>query len=180
HSLLKQNKKAREALNQALAINPDIYTLQLQLGLVADAQGVHEEAVAFFKRATQLGPARRQAWRRFGSSLLRINQPRQAVTAFEQAAQLGDKSLVTNKNLGMLQVAYGNHAQAIASLRTALAVATNDWQCHLYLALALDHEKDEAGAKEHLATARLASAADVTKLATARPDVAALLQKYPD
>jgi choline-sulfatase len=180
HTLLRQNKKARAALDQALAINPDIYTLQLQLGLVADALGVHEEAVAFFKKATQLGPARRQAWRRYGSSLLRIQQPRQAVTAFDQAAKLGDKSLVTSKNLGMLQVAFGKHAQAIAPLRAALAVAADDWQCHLYLALALDHEKDEAGSKEHLATARLASAADVAQLAKARPDVAALLQKYPE
>jgi Flp pilus assembly protein TadD len=80
----------------------------------------------------------------------------------------------------MLQVAFGKHAQAIAPLRAALAVAADDWQCHLYLALALDHEKDEAGSKEHLATARLASAADVAQLAKARPDVAALLQKYPE
>jgi len=175
----KRLKDARTTLETALTINPDIYQLQLQLGFLADAEQVFEESIAYFKRATELGPARRQAWRRYGSALLRVQRPKQAVKAFQKAFDLGDPTLVTSKNLGLLNVSFGQPAKAVAPLKQAVSLAPQDWQCHLYLAVALDLRADEAGAKQHLATARQLAGDSVKQQAENRKDVAALLEKYP-
>lgn len=176
---LKQYPQARTTLEQALTINPDIYQLQLQLGFLADIQQVFEESVAYFRRATELGPARRQAWRRLGSALLRVQRPKQALSAFQTAFDLEDPTLVTSKNLGLLSVSFGQHAKAVAPLQKAIGLAPQDYQCHLFLAIALDHQQDEAGAKQHLANARSLSVDAVNQQAQKRKDVAALLAKYP-
>jgi tetratricopeptide (TPR) repeat protein len=111
--------------------------------------------------------------------LLRIGRHRLALVAFQQAARLGDNSLVTSKNLGLLHLGFQNFSQAVEPFQRVLELDPNDFQSHLFLALAFDVQENPTAAASHLAKARRISPEEVTRQAGQREDLSALVKKYP-
>jgi tetratricopeptide (TPR) repeat protein len=136
-------------LQRAESLNSFDSSLQMRLAHRAMEDGQTQEAEAAWRRAVQANPAdpgARQALLKF-----LIEQER-----FNEAAALTDASLQINPkdaNLlldrGFLAQRSGHPDQALASWNQALAVDSNQYMAHLYIADELDREGKAQEAASH-------------------------------
>ena len=171
--------EAREALERGLAINPRVYSLQFELGLVCQDQTRFAEAAVHFEIAAQLAPGRRMPWRFAGSAMLRVGRMDDALRCFQRAAALGDRSVATQVNLASLLFQKRAYQQAMPHFDIAIEVEPNNAQTWLLRAVAQDQLGQTDAAKESLTRARAIDANQVAAMAGARDDITSFLQRNP-
>jgi predicted TPR repeat methyltransferase len=103
---------AADALERALAADPQRAEAWYRLGNVRQEQGRHPSAVECFERATALDPSHARAWNNLGVSRQALGRGRLAIEAYKAAIE-NDRSLAqAHLNLGHLLGNAGDHAGA--------------------------------------------------------------------
>ena len=146
---------ALNAFRRVLSIyeNAEIH---YNLGYIKTAQGLYEEAIGHFRRATQINNAFAEAYKKMGECYKRLNRPEEAQAAFEQAAAIyfdkhmdRDAEMVMNEvlkinpdtpniynSLGIVYRRTEQHEKAVAMYLKALKVNPDDEHIHFNLARA--------------------------------------------
>ncbi len=156
-SLMEEEKwqPALDAFRRVLSIyeNAEIH---YNLGYIKTAQGLYEEAVGHFRRATQINNAFAEAYKKMGECYLRLSQSEEAQTAYEKAAEIyfdkhmdKDAEVVMNEvlkinpntinvynSLGIVYRRTNQHAKAVTMYIKALKVSPHDENIHFNLARA--------------------------------------------
>jgi adenylate cyclase len=140
---------AEQAVNKAVALDPNIAQAYYAEGLLRRAKGQHNGALEAFSRALELNPNLPRALAEKGNELILLGRPADAPPLVEEAIRLSPR----DPSLGGFYWIVGranffasDYPDAITWLRRAVALRPNDWFNQLYLvsAYALNRQSDEA------------------------------------
>lgn len=123
--LQKQNRtrdpqwltQASQAIAQAQSVNPDSAPLLFVSGLLKQRQSLYENALADYRRATELAPQDPETWRRLGVVYELLQRPAEAVPAFQKAISLDPSYHRAYIDLGLFHYNRGDFAAAEPILR---------------------------------------------------------------
>ena len=85
---MRQVDQARDAIVQALAIQPFQPDFLYVAGVIAAQEGKQEEALAAFEKATQINPKEADAYFEIGRIWLQRKERAKALAAFRKASEL--------------------------------------------------------------------------------------------
>jgi len=140
------------------------------LGYIKTAQGLYEEALLAFRRATQINSAFAQAYQKMAEVYLKLGRQDEAQRCLEKAAEIYmDKNMDENaeavfmeaikinpntmnvyNSLGILYRRQGRYEDSVRQYKKALRVNPDDEHIHYNLARALLAVKDFDGAAQVL------------------------------
>ena len=118
HDRRQQFDEAIAAYQSALTLRPEQGLLFNNLGLSYYQKGAYEKAVQHFQQALQKGYAQERVYNNLGLALAKLGRYPEALEAFTQG---GDKAKAYN-NVGVICLADGKYAEAIAFLQKAVAL----------------------------------------------------------
>jgi tetratricopeptide (TPR) repeat protein len=160
--------RARASLERALKMDPKVPRAHYYLGtLGVMAEGVLqlENAIAEFRQELKLAPKDPATNLRLGMALVEAQRPAEALPALQVVVRLDDASPVAFYYLGRCQLALGQPADAVVSLRRALDLVgklrtdgTRVGQVHYQLGVALRRLGAAEEAARHFAEAERFSA----------------------
>ncbi len=185
----KRYPAAVESLTQAIAADPNNYSLHFNLGLAFSLMGKNAEAIAEYKKTLELKPDLYQAELNLGISLLREKQPAEAAQYLTTAATQNPKEYRANYYLAAALLGTGDFAKAEQAYTTSLAIDPKSPDAELGLAHALAGENKLDDAAAHFKKAAELNAAfrdDLLELAamyeTAKqPEQAiSIYQQFPE
>ncbi|MHB1309857.1 MAG: tetratricopeptide repeat protein [Limisphaerales bacterium] len=139
--LLARQKKypeAREALNQALALRPDLTEAHAELGSILAAEGKPEEALRRYDEALRLRPesgARLQLER--ADALVRLNRREEAIEALREAIRLRPTYWEARYLLGVEMAVDGKLDEAESQFAEVVRLRPDHLLGHLNLGIAL-------------------------------------------
>lgn len=131
--------KAEDAVQQALALDPNLALAHLASGFIHHARGEDEEALEAFSRAIELDSNFALAYSHKGNELVALGRPDEAPPLLEKAIELSprDPSLgIFYWHLGRAHFFAGRYDKAVPWLRKSVEVRPNLWYNRLYLASA--------------------------------------------
>jgi type IV pilus biogenesis/stability protein PilW len=132
--------EALEALDAAIAADPDDARVYNFYGQICFRTGRHAEAEAKLRRALEIDPHLTDAHNNLGSLYTEMGEPAKAETEFRAA--LSDSAYPTPEkvylNLGLLYVSQGRDEEAIAALRRSVELDPKYNQAHFELAQLLE------------------------------------------
>lgn len=99
--------------------NPDVLNL---LGLVAQARGVHNEAVNLFYKAVKISPRHAPYQFNLALSLAELGKPYEAIEAYQKMLAFEPDVKEAWNNLGQLHKSLGNFQAAVACFHKAAAL----------------------------------------------------------
>ncbi|MCS7091233.1 MAG: tetratricopeptide repeat protein [Verrucomicrobiota bacterium] len=153
-TLLKEMRRveeARQALETAARLKPDLAEVQLELGAILAAQQQWEPARQALARARRLDPTHPRTALLLGAVLNQLGQTEQALAAFREAVQLDPASSQAQLRLGECLLKLGRREEAIAALEEAVRLAPDLHRARLQLARAWLQLGQRARAREQLA-----------------------------
>jgi adenylate cyclase len=144
-------RRAEDALQQALRIDPTIARAHQADGYIRRAKGDHQGALDAFDRAVQLDPNYAAAWAQKANELVMVGRARDAPALVLKAITLSPR----DPNLGNFYWVIGrayfvmrDYDNAIVWLRKSVELATTVWFSRAYLlaayALTDRHQQPEA------------------------------------
>jgi tetratricopeptide (TPR) repeat protein len=153
--------EARQALDQALAMDPSVRRAHYYLGtlaLLSEGEMPLEAAVREFEAELKISPDDPLVNLRLGMALADARRDAAALTPLANAARLAP-SAVAFHHLGRSQLAVGRATDAVRSLRRALELVAGDTdvrvrRIHYQLALALRAMGNETEAMPHFEAAK--------------------------
>ena len=162
---LGETAAAAEALERALALDPNHAGVLNELGIVRETQQRYAEAETLLRRVLALEPQNDGAINNLGRVLYAQGRRDEAIARYREALAISPNAFAPNHNLGVALGSAGQVAPAIDHLRRALRASPGDVDTHFYLALALalDGRPDEGRAALESA---VALGADVVKART--------------
>jgi tetratricopeptide (TPR) repeat protein len=159
---------AREALERALADQPDDPVLLQQLAHLKQSAGDLAGAENLVRRGLELLPSDSQAWQRLGLILTGQQKLEPAAAAFRRAIALDPADVLSRQNLAQLLWVSGHREEALAIFRRAVEVQPNFALGWLGLGQIYEELKDQQKADECFRRAlncRTTRATDLTALA---------------
>lgn len=134
-----RSEEGVEAARKLLAARPEHAEGWNSLGnLLRDLRRTGD-AVQAFREAVRLQPGYPEAWYNCGLALCDVPDPGEAGRCFEQALRLGAPRAQTLNNAGLVQYRSGRLADAVSTLRAAIAADPHLVEGHWNLAHALLH-----------------------------------------
>jgi TolB-like protein/Flp pilus assembly protein TadD len=121
--------RAREYTERALALDPSVPEIYPSLGYLADGMRRRETAQALYRRGIALRPSFATAYQWLGNSLWGAGDLQGGLAALERASTLDPRSSIIANNHGMVLIAMGRYADAIALCTDMLKVAPKDQNC---------------------------------------------------
>jgi adenylate cyclase len=145
----KQLVEAEDAVQRALALDPNLALAHFTNGFIHHARGEHRAALDSFSQAIALDPNYARAYAQKGNELIQVGQPDEAPVLVEKAIKLSPRDPLLGEFYWVLGRAYfymGRYNQAIPWLRKSVEIRSNVWynQLHLASAHALCGEAKEA------------------------------------
>ena len=162
--------QAADAYRAAIALAPKSPDIRNSLGLVLDALGRRDDAIAAFQQAIVLKPAFHEAMFNLGLAFANAQRPDDAVKAFDRALALKPDFAETHYNLGNAFLALDREEVAIAAYRRAIALRPDHASAYNNLGVALRQRGDSqeaADAFRRLVALRPDSADAINNLAFA-------------
>jgi TolB-like protein/DNA-binding winged helix-turn-helix (wHTH) protein/Tfp pilus assembly protein PilF len=129
-------EKAKQAAEQALAIDPDLVEAVNVLAEVAEYSWNWPEAERLFQRVFELNPSYAQAYHDYGFYLLAMNRVNDAISWTRKACMLDPLSVYFAADLAFNPYQLGNTDESIRQLRLVLAKDLQFPPTYLYLAMA--------------------------------------------
>ena len=112
----KDYAKAREALAQAVKLNPQEAEAHYLLGLTYASLKKYQEALGEFRQAVELKPEA-YSWSAVGAEFVKLERPREAAEAFKEAVQANGNDAAARFQLGKAYVHLGEINPAREELR---------------------------------------------------------------
>ncbi|HEU0210102.1 MAG TPA: tetratricopeptide repeat protein [Candidatus Udaeobacter sp.] len=129
-----------------LAIAPDNFVAHVNLGLVLDAKGQVDAAIAEYEKAERIQPGYAEEHNDLGNALCRAGRVTEAIAQYEKALELVPGLPQIHNNLGTALAQNGQTTEAIAQFRKVIEINPNFAGAHgnLGYALAIEGKLDEA------------------------------------
>ncbi len=153
--------EAQQICQAILQVVPDAVDVLNLLGVLAQQQGRHDQAVGHFGQALESQPRNGALLYNLGVSLLTLGRAEEAADAFRRVVVLEPDHGAAHANLGIALQGLGDLNAALASLRRALTITPDLSEIHYNLANILK----QLGALEE-------AAAGYRKALALRPDFA--------
>src|SRR4029077_11913950 len=121
---------AEATYQRAIALRPDYWGGYNYLAAFYDAQHRPQEAIATFRRVTQMTPDNPIAYSNLGAAYMDLQDPESqaaAVAAFQKSLQLSP-TYAAYSNLGFLYLNQGRYVESAEALRKALELNDQDWR----------------------------------------------------
>jgi tetratricopeptide (TPR) repeat protein len=152
HDLEGARKEFETALrlNQAsfAPLNTVAYESYISLGQIADLEGRHDEALAYFQKATRTLPYHSPAYDILGTVYFPRNNYAKAAEYFAHAVQVNPQDLGGRFYLGTCWMKLGKYREAAGQFRAAREIDPTYTQAYTAEAQALDAAGDGAGAAQ--------------------------------
>jgi tetratricopeptide (TPR) repeat protein len=152
HDLEAARKEFETALrlNQASfdPLNTVTYDSYIGLGQIADLEGRHDEALAYFQKATRALPYHSLAYDILGTVYFPRGDYAKAAEYFARAVQVNPQDLSGRFYLGTCWMKLGKYREAAGQFRAAREVDPTYTQAYAAEAQALDAAGDARGAAE--------------------------------
>jgi tetratricopeptide (TPR) repeat protein len=126
--------RAASALQQALAIDPDLADTNQLLGTVKARQGDRTAAESFYRKAITTQPAYPEAHRNLANLLAGARDYGQAAYHFEKAIAAAPKDAESHHGYGLLMIVIAKRDKALEHLKEAVRLAPQLAQPHSDLA----------------------------------------------
>jgi adenylate cyclase len=131
-----QLREAEDAVEHALALDPNLALAHFANGFVQRVRGDHQAALAAFNRTIDLNPDFARAYAQKADELIHLGQPQEAPPLVKQAIKLSPRDPVIGEFYWIIGRAYfhlGQYNQAISWLRKAVELRSNVWYTWLLL-----------------------------------------------
>jgi TolB-like protein/Tfp pilus assembly protein PilF len=152
---------SKEAMNKAMALDPDLPDVHEALGSYYAHSGEHERAVWEYTQALKAKPRDSHVLREIGYVYRGMGNNRQALQSFEQAAMLDPRSAVTYMHVGTTYDLIRDYDQAEKYLRHAIELSPDESMLYGFLArVPIHRDGDVAAALEVLRQAPEAAVAE--------------------
>jgi TolB-like protein/Flp pilus assembly protein TadD/class 3 adenylate cyclase len=138
--------RGREAVEKALAIDPDYAPAHALLGVIAEDQNDLAGAAKHFERALTLDPTDLDVLQNAAIFLSDIGRVDEALALQQAIVRRDPVNTIALNNLGYYQRLSGRYDEAIASARMALSLSPSMGSAHSLVADALLLKGDAAGA----------------------------------
>lgn len=138
--------EARRACDLVLKVDPQNLRARLRLGLIANAQGLYEEAAGYFGAAATLAPRDAYALRMLAMAWRQAGRPEQAEAALDRMMPIlpPDPELLLEK--ARCRIDRDAASEAVPYLEQAVALAPDHAQANSFLGIARRSTGDQAGA----------------------------------
>lgn len=146
-------ERAAQGYRTVLESVPDQADALHLLGVIADQQGRHREAVELIRRAIAVSPQSAVFHGNLGTALLALGDSANAEASYREALRLDPHYADGQINLGNLLLARGETAAALDCYRLAVAAEPRRSDAHLGLATALSRSERVEEALPHVVTA---------------------------
>jgi adenylate cyclase len=133
----ESTRRAREAVDKALAIDPDYARAHAWLGWITMGQGELAGAAQHFDHALALDPADLTILGNATVLLSNLGRLNEAIALDETLAARDPVNVTTLYNLGYFYLLAGRYDEAIAKLRTSLSLAPGRDASHYQIGVAL-------------------------------------------
>jgi len=131
--------KAEQALEQALAIDPEHVKSLMNLSRVFIEQKKHDEAIDRLTRAAELEPDSMQVHRLLGRTYRAQGRMDEAIAAYQKAIEVNDLDVWSMNNLGLLLLETQRADEALPLFSKAVEVRPSVPAFHNNLGMALEH-----------------------------------------
>jgi tetratricopeptide (TPR) repeat protein len=150
HDLEGARKEFEAALrlNQASFVPLNTYDSYIGLGQIADLEGRHDEALAYFQKATRASPYSNLAYDLLGTVYFPRGDYAKAAEYFARAVQVNPQDLGGRFYLGTCWIKLGKYREAAGQFRAAREVDPTYTQAYTAEAQALEAAGDAAGAAQ--------------------------------
>lgn len=135
-------EEAARLYGQALALNPNIPDIYINLGVALRALGKPEASAACYHRALALSPDNASAYTNLGNVLRGLGQLEAAVANLRRAAELNPDSADIHYNLGLALRDTGQLDETLECFAKTLAMHPDHSGCHFDRALTLLQKGD--------------------------------------
>ena len=125
--------KASEQCAQAVELNANLAEAHTCMGLFFNATGRYEQAVAEFRRASELDPNDDLAWRGLGGALEHLDKTGDAEAAYKKAISLRPQYWAPYNWLGRFYFQHARYTEAADTLRKALELAPENQKLYTNL-----------------------------------------------
>ena len=139
--------RARDDAEIALALDPSVPETFIVLGYLADGDRRRVTAQALYQRALELRPSFATAYQWLGNSLWSAGDLEGGLAMLERASALDPRSAIIANNHGMVLIALGRPAEAIALCAPTLRDGTPNQNCAESTAFAMLVAGDLEGAR---------------------------------
>lgn len=141
---------ATESVRQAELRNPDLASVHRISGRLKANLGLHEQAIADYRRAIDLEPGHSGAYRRLGSAYEVNNQLDEALAAYRSAVEEEPNYYGNYQQLGSFYFQRGDYVTAASQFARAVEMAPGEPEPHRVLATAYMNLGRFAEAERHL------------------------------
>jgi tetratricopeptide (TPR) repeat protein len=185
----KRYQDAVDNFINAIAAEPQDYTLHFNLALAYSLMGKDVEAIPQYKKALEIKPGLYQAELNLGILLLREKQGADAVLFLTDAVAQKGKEFRPNLYLASALLANGDFAKAEQAYKTAIEIDPKSPDAELGLAHALAKQDKLTDAAAHFQNAAslnpnyrdgLLELASLYEAAKQAPEAIAIYQQFPD
>jgi len=128
--------KAKQAAEQALAIDPNLVEAVNVLAEVAEYSWNWQDTERLFQHVFEMNPSYAQAYHDYGFYLLAMNRVNDAITSTRKACMLDPLSVYFAADLAFNPYQLGNTDEAIRQLQRILTMDPQFPATHIYLAMA--------------------------------------------
>jgi tetratricopeptide (TPR) repeat protein len=146
----KQFPAAREALEAALRLRPDVAEIDLELGQIASSQGKWDEALDWFAKARQAHADNARILLLSGRVFEQQGNRPEAILNLREAVRLQADSWEAREILGMELALDGRYVEAGEQFEAVVRLRPDYAEGHLNLALALGRQQRLAEAREQV------------------------------
>ncbi len=129
--------EASEALNQAIALDPNSFDGHFYLGRVAYAQQDYPAAAKALKVAIRLNPKHAEARFFLGTVLEAAGETAAALVEYDELCRIDPQSAIGQVGLGALLVKQGKTDDAIVTLKRAVSINPRIFEAHWAMGRAL-------------------------------------------
>ena len=143
---------ARQALEAAESLSPDLPRVRLAAGLLEETAGQYEEALDDYRRVLNREPQDVDALRSIAGVYDKLKMPSQAIAAYQKAIQLDPGYYAGYHGLGVFYYYHGDYAKAAEQFQMSIERAPGLFEEYTNLGAALDDLGRDAEAEKALLT----------------------------
>ena len=112
-------EEALQAIDKALKLNPDVFTVWYNKGVALDNLGRYEEALQAYDKAIELSPNVFNVWHRKGVALYKLVRYEEALQAINKALELNPDVSIAWNTKGATLYNLGRHEEAKIAFKKA-------------------------------------------------------------